>query len=45
MNNHSDPQIPAVLFDEYIKNIELLRIGYSTACEIVSSDLIKDLEQ
>jgi hypothetical protein len=43
MNNHSDPKIPAVLLEDYMKNIELLRTGYDMACEIVADDLVKGL--
>jgi hypothetical protein len=43
MNNHSDREIPAVLFDDYMANIELLRIGYNSACQIVAKDLVKNL--
>jgi hypothetical protein len=43
MSNHSDREIPAVLFDDYMANIELLRIGYNSACQIVAKDLVKNL--
>lgn len=43
MSNHSDPQIPARLFDAYMSDIELLREGYKIACDVVVGDLVAKL--
>jgi hypothetical protein len=43
MSNHSDREIPAFLFDDYMTNIELLRTGYLSACKIVAKDMVKNL--
>ena len=42
--NHTDPDVPARLFEDYINNIELLRAGYTTACQIVARDLVNNLK-
>jgi hypothetical protein len=43
MNNHSDSDVPAVLFDDYMKEPERLRIGYQKACGIAARDLVANL--
>jgi hypothetical protein len=43
MNNHSDPDIPARLYEDYLKEPELLRSGFSLACQASSKDLVVSL--
>lgn len=43
MDNHSDPDIPAHLYEDYLKDPELLRSGFSLACQISSKELITNL--
>jgi len=43
MNNHSDPVVPAREFDDYMKDIELVRTGFTAACQVAARDLVADL--
>lgn len=43
MSNHSDPDVPARLYEDYLKEPELLRAGFSMACQASSRDLVASL--